>query len=76
MFINVKDNIRRNKMKEYTEEERRCCDSLKNKGEWTCFGNDIKAIKHFVENVMGPDYKFECHSIKTAFGQMVSVRKK
>lgn len=63
-------------MREYTEEQRQCIDSLKNKGEWVCFGNDIKAIKRFVQDIMGLDYKFECHGIKTPFGQMVSVRKR
>lgn len=55
-------------MKEYTEEERQCYDSLKNKGKWICFGNDTKAIKRFVENVMGKDYKFEIKTQKSIFG--------
>jgi hypothetical protein len=53
---------------QYTEEERQCYDSLKNKGKWTVFGNDTKAIVRFVSRVMGPDYKFEITTQKSIFG--------
>lgn len=53
---------------QYTEEERQCIDSLKNKGKWICFGDNTKAIKRFVSRVMGKDYKFEIKTQKSIFG--------
>ena len=59
-------------------ELKKCKDLLDNHQTWECFCNDEKMIQSFVSNAYGGidfDGNFECHSIKTAFGPMASVKK-
>ena len=56
-----------------------CKNTLDNGKTWECFCNDEGMIKSFVRTAYdGLDFddNFELHQIKTAFGQMISVRKK
>ena len=60
-------------------ELKKCKDLLEQGRVWECFCNDEGMIKSFVSNAYGGidfDGNFELHQIKTAFGNMVSVKKK
>lgn len=60
-------------------ELKKCKETLDNGKTWECFCNDERMIKSFVSKAYdGLDFdgNFELHQIKTAFGQMVSIRKK
>lgn len=69
--------IRRNKMDR--NELKKCKKTLEQGKTWECICNDEGMIRSFVSNAYGGidfDTNFECHSIKTVFGQMISVKKK
>ena len=60
-------------------ELKKCKETLDNQATWECFCNDEKMIRSFVSKAydgLDFDSNFELHQIKTAFGQMISVRKK
>ena len=67
-------------MKEYTEELKKCKETLEDGKTWGCFGrNAVAFVKSFVSTAYGGidfDSNFELHQIKTAFGPMVSIRKR
>ena len=68
----MKESIVKEKMKQ-------CKDILEAGKVWECFSRDIRPVKAFVSTACGGidfDSNFELHQIKTAFGQMISVRKK
>lgn len=59
-------------------ELKKCKETLDNGKTWECFCNDEKMIRSFISEAYdGLDFdgNFECHSIKTAFGNMISVKK-
>ena len=59
-------------------ELKKCKDLLDNHQTWECFCNDEGMIKSFVSKAydgLDFDSNFELHQIKTAFGNMISVKK-
>lgn len=60
-------------------ELQKCKNLLDNQATWECFCNDEGVIKTFVSTAYGGidfDSNFELHQIKTAFGNMVLVKRK
>ena len=59
-------------------ELQKCRETLDNGKTWECFCNDERMIRSFISKAYdGLDFdgNFEYHSIKTAFGNMISVKK-
>ena len=59
-------------------ELKKCKETLEQGRVWECFCNDEKMIRSFVSKAydgLDFDSNFECHSIKTPFGPMISIKK-
>ena len=60
-------------------ELKKCKDLLEQGRVWECFCNDEEMIRSFVSKAYdGLDFdgNFELHQIKTAFGNMISIKRK
>ena len=60
-------------------ELKKCKETLEGGRVWECFCNDEGMIKSFVSKAYdGLDFddNFELHQIKTAFGNMISIKRK